>query len=160
MKILAIDPGFERVGVAILEKTKNPKHDLIYSDCFKTSKSLEFHLRLSLIGTEVEKIIKKYKPKALAIEKLYFTTNQKTAMGVAEARGVIIYCASHNGLDIFEYTPPQIKVAVTGYGKADKNMVINMVPKLINIDKKTKSDDELDAIAIGITCLACEKNFK
>jgi crossover junction endodeoxyribonuclease RuvC len=160
MKILAIDPGFERIGIAVIEKTHNSKHNLIYSDCFKTSKNLQFHFRLSLIGEEVEKIIKKYKPKALAIEKLYFTTNQKTAMGVAEARGVIIYCASHNGLDIFEYTPPQIKVAVTGYGKADKNMVISMVPKLIDIAKNTKSDDELDAIAIGITCLACERNLK
>ena len=160
MKILAIDPGFERVGVAIIEKNNSSKHSLVYSDCFKTKKTLAFHSRLSLIGAEVESLIKKYKPRALAIEKLYFATNQKTAMGVAEARGVIIYCASHNGLNIFEYTPPQIKVAVTGYGKADKNMVINMVPKLINIEKKTKSDDELDAIAIGITCLACEKNLK
>lgn len=157
MKILAIDPGFERVGIAIIEKTGKPKDNLIYSSCFKTKSTLLFHHRLSLIGEEVERLIKKYKPKALAIEKLYFTTNQKTVMGVSEARGVIIYCASHNGLDIFEYTPPQIKVAVTGYGKADKNMVINMVPKLINISKLTKSDDELDAIAIGLTCLACEK---
>lgn len=160
MKILAIDPGFERVGVAVIEKTNSPKHTLVYSDCFKTKKGLDFHLRLSLIGEEIERLVKKYKPKSLAIEKLYFTTNQKTAMGVAEARGVIIYCASHNGLEIFEYTPPQIKVAVTGYGKADKNMVISMVPRLINIEKKTKLDDELDAIAIGLTCLACEKNIK
>ncbi len=160
MKILAIDPGFERVGVAVIEKTNSSKHTLVYSDCFKTKKDLDFHLRLSLIGEEIERLVKKYKPRGLAIEKLYFTTNQKTAMGVAEARGVIIYCASHNGLEIFEYTPPQIKVAVTGYGKADKNMVISMVPKLINIEKKTKSDDELDAIAIGLTCLACERNLK
>lgn len=160
MKILAIDPGFERVGIAVIEKTNSSNHDLIYSDCFKTKKDLDFHLRLSLIGEEIERLVKKYKPKGLAIEKLYFTTNQKTAMGVAEARGVIIYCASHNGLEIFEYTPPQIKVAVTGYGKADKNMVISMVPKLINIEKKTKSDDELDAIAIGLTCLACERTLK
>ena len=159
MRVLAIDPGFERVGIAVIEKTKSSKNFLLYSDCFKTKKTLEFHSRLSLIGKEIESLIKKYKPEVLAIEKLYFTTNQKTAMGVAEARGVIIYCASRNGLVVFEYTPPQIKVAVTGYGKADKNMVINLVPKLINIDKNTQSDDELDAIAIGITCLASEKNI-
>ncbi len=159
MRVLAIDPGFERVGIAVIEKTKSSKNFLLYSDCFKTKKTLEFHSRLSLIGKEIESLIKKYKPEVLAIEKLYFTTNQKTAMGVAEARGVIIYCASRNGLVVFEYTPPQIKVAVTGYGKADKNMVINMVPKLINIDKNTQSDDELDAIAIGITCFASEKNI-
>lgn len=157
MKILAIDPGFERVGIAIIEKLPKQKDTLVYSECFKTSAKIPFHERLTLIGAQVEKMIKKYKPVALAIEKLYFTTNQKTVMGVSEARGVIIYSASRNGLQIFEYTPPQIKVAVTGYGKADKNMVMSMVPKLILIDRIIKSDDELDAIAIGLTCLACER---
>ena len=157
MKILAIDPGFERIGIAVIEKTLKAKHLLIYSNCFKTSSKIPFHARLTLIGNEVEKVIKKYKPEALAIEKLYFTTNQKTVMGVSEARGVIIYSCSKNGLSIFEYTPPQIKVAVTGYGKASKDMVMSMVPKLIDIKKDINSDDELDAIAIGITALACEK---
>lgn len=157
MKILAIDPGFERVGIAIIEKTHLQKDKLVYSACFKTSSKIPFPERLKNIGTEIEKIIKKYKPEVLAIEKLYFTTNQKTAMGVSEARGVIVYIASKNGLSVCEYTPPQIKVAVTGYGKADKNMVMSMVPKLIDINPKISSDDELDAIAIGLTCLACEK---
>ena len=156
MKILAIDPGFERVGIAVLERNVGKKDEVAYSACFKTSAKIPFHERLTAIGSEVEKVIKKYKPIALAIEKLYFTTNQKTVMGVSEARGVIIYSASRNGLLIFEYTPPQIKVAVTGYGKADKNMVMTMVSKLINIKTKSKSDDELDAIAIGLTCFACE----
>ena len=157
MKLLSIDPGFERVGIAVIEHNQKQKDVLLYSACFKTSAKIPFHERLTAIGEEVEKIIKKYKPEALAIEKLYFTTNQKTVMGVSEARGVIIYSASRNGLNIFEYTPPQIKVAVTGYGKADKNMVISMVPKLIEMKTNTNSDDELDAIAIGLTCLACEK---
>ncbi len=157
MKILAIDPGFERMGIAILERLPNQKDSLIFSTCFKTSAKIPFHERLKAIGDEMEIMIKKYKPEVLAIEKLYFTNNQKTVMGVSEARGVIIYSASHNGLYIFEYTPPQIKVAVTGYGKADKNMVMDMVPKLIYMGKKTNSDDELDAVAVGLTCLACEK---
>lgn len=156
MRILAIDPGFERVGIAILERKLKEKDIVVYSTCFKTSAKIQFHERLTVIGNEIEKVIKKYKPIALAIEKLYFTTNQKTVMGVSEARGVIIYSASRNGLLIFEYTPPQIKVAVTGYGKADKNMVMSMVNKLIEIKTKSNSDDELDAIAIGITCFACE----
>jgi crossover junction endodeoxyribonuclease RuvC len=160
MKILAIDPGFERVGIAVIDHSPGQKDVLLYSTCFKTKASLPFHERLALIGAKMEEIIKIYKPKALAIEKLYFTTNQKTVMGVAEARGVIIYSASRNGLAIYEYTPPQIKVAVTGYGKADKNMVISMVPKLITMEKKSTSDDELDAIAIGLTCLACERFTK
>ena len=154
MRILAIDPGFERIGIAIIERLPKQKDILVYSDCFKTSAKIPFHKRLTAIGNEIEGVIKRYQPYAIAIEKLYFTTNQKTVMGVSEARGVIIYTASRNGLEIYEYTPPEIKVAVTGYGKADKNMVINMVPKLIFMDKKTNSDDELDAIAIGLTCLA------
>jgi crossover junction endodeoxyribonuclease RuvC len=157
MRILAIDPGFERIGIAILDKTFKPKHSLVYSTCFKTSAKIPFHERLTLIGQEVERVIKKYKPKALSIEKLYFTNNQKTVMGVSEARGVIIYSASRNGLQIFEYTPPQIKIAVTGYGRSSKDGVMSMVPKLIDGAFEISSDDELDAIAIGITCLACER---
>jgi crossover junction endodeoxyribonuclease RuvC len=157
MRIISIDPGFERVGIAIIEKSVKGKDALIYSECFKTKASTPFYERLLLIGKEVEKVIKKYKPKALAIEKLYFEKNQKTAMNVAEARGVITYSAIKYSLKIFEYTPPQIKIAVTGYGKASKDMVMRMVPKLIDIKTVTNSDDELDAIAIGLTCLACER---
>ena len=157
MRIISIDPGFERVGIAIIEKTSLKKDKLVYSLCFKTSAKIPFYERLNKIGSEIESVIKKHKPEVLAIEKLYFTTNQKTAMGVAEARGAILYIASKNGLQIYEYTPPQIKVAVTGYGKASKEMIMSMVPKLIDIKIDIKSDDELDAIAIGLTCLACEK---
>lgn len=154
MRILAIDPGFERMGVAIIEHKAGQKDSLLYSDCFKTSTKNSFNKRLELIGKEIENVIDKYNPRILAIEKLFFTTNQKTVMNVAEARGVIIYSSTIKGLDIFEYSPPEIKVAVTGYGKASKDMVIRMVPKLIEMAKKTNSDDELDAIAIGLTCLA------
>ena len=157
MRILGIDPGFERIGIAVLEKTNKQKDIVVYSNCFKTSSKIPFHARLKNIGLEIETVIKKYKPEALAIEKLYFTTNQKTVMGVSEARGVIVYIASKNNLSVYEYTPPQIKVAVTGYGKASKEMIMSMVPKLIDIKTDIKSDDELDAIAIGLTCLACEK---
>lgn len=157
MRIISIDPGFERIGIAIIEKNTNEKEKLIFSECFKTSPKLGLPERIKNIGEEIELLIKKHKPSALAIEKLYFSTNQKTVMGVAEARGVIIYCGTKNNLKIFEYTPPQIKIAVTGYGKASKDMVMNMVPRLIKIEKDIKSDDELDAIGIGLTCFACEK---
>jgi len=157
MRILGIDPGFERIGVAVLEKTNKQKDIVVYSNCFKTSSKIPFHARLKNIGLEIEEVIKKYKPEAMAIEKLYFTTNQKTVMGVSEARGVVVYIASKNNLSIYEYTPPKIKVAVTGYGKANKEMIMSMVPKLIDIKTGIKSDDELDAIAIGLTCLACER---
>lgn len=156
IRILSIDPGFERIGIAVIEKTFLKKDTLVFSECFKTKANIPFPERLKNIGLEVENIIKKYKPQTLSIEKLYFTTNQKTVMGVSEARGVIIYTAAKNGLKVYEYTPPQIKVAVTGYGKATKDMVMSMIPKLIDIKKETRSDDEIDAIAIGLTCLACE----
>lgn len=157
MILISIDPGYERIGIAIIEHSKKEKDNLLYSSCFKTKAKDHFYVRLTCIGKEIERLIEEYKPQALAIEKLYFTNNQKTVMGVSEARGVIIYSAARNNIPIFEYTPPQIKVAVTGYGKADKSMVMSMVHKLISIKSDTTSDDELDAIAIGITCLACEK---
>ncbi|MFH1608819.1 MAG: crossover junction endodeoxyribonuclease RuvC [Patescibacteria group bacterium] len=159
MKILGIDPGFERVGMAILEKNEiSKKEELIFSKCFKTSSKLEFSERLKLIGEEVKNIIKKHKPEVLAIETLFLTTNHKTVMHVAEVRGVIIYEASQAGLKIFEASPPQIKIATTGYGKASKEQMMKMVKILIKIDKTKKSDDELDAVAIALTASAHLKN--
>lgn len=155
MKILGIDPGYERLGIAVLEKNKGDrKETLVYSNCFKTSAKLPLPERIFLLGAEVESIIKKYSPDKLAIEKLYFENNQKTAMGVSEARGAIIFVGRNSGLEILEYTPLQIKNAVTGYGKADKKQVHNMVAKLINLPTSVKQDDEIDAIAVAITGVA------
>lgn len=158
MKIISIDPGYERVGIAIIEKETGGKEELLYSDCFKTSAKSPITERFLLIGKEIEKIIKKYNPEALAIETLFFNSNQKTAMAVSEARGIIIYQGLANGLDIFEYTPLQIKIAITGYGRGDKKQVIAMIPHLIKVDKKINYDDEYDAIAVGLTHLACCRN--
>lgn len=158
MILLAIDPGYERIGIAILEKKSGGAETLVYSDCFKTSAKISFPERLDMIGKEIARIIKKYSPETLAIEKLYFTKNQTTAMGVSEARGVIIYEASRAGLRVYEYGPMEIKTAVTGYGKATKEDVLFMTSKLIVLPKDKKQvDDEVDAIAIGLTCFAREK---
>lgn len=155
MRIIGIDPGFERLGIAILEKNTGDKAEqVVFSECFKTSAKLEFADRLKLIGEEVGAVVKKYKPEILAIETLFLTTNQKTVMHVAEARGVVIYEAIKSGLKIFEASPPQIKIATTGYGKADKTQVMRMVKMLVKIDNTKKSDDELDAIAIALTGFA------
>lgn len=155
MKILGIDPGFERLGVAILEKNKTDKKErVLFSECFKTSAKLAFPERLQLIGKEIKKIIKEYKPEILSIETLFLNTNQKTVMHVAEVRGVIIYEAISAGLKIFEASPPQIKTATTGYGKASKEQIMKMVKILVEIDKSKASDDELDAVAIAITAFA------
>lgn len=156
MRILGIDPGFERLGIAVLEKNTN--ETVIFSECFKTSSKLDFPERLRLIGEEVKKIIQKYKPEVLAIETLFLNTNQKTVMRVAEARGVVVYEASREGLRIFEASPLQIKIATTGYGRADKTQVMKMLKMLVKIDAKKTSDDELDAIAIALTAFAHLKN--
>jgi len=156
MKIIAIDPGYERMGVAILDKTSN-KEVLLFSECFRTSSKLPHEERLKLIGEEIEKLIKKYKPEAMAIETLFFKNNQKTAMRVSEARGVMLYVASKNGLLVKEFMPNEIKIAVTGYGASDKEQVIFMTKKLVKIDKEIKYDDEYDAIAVGLTCFAASK---
>jgi crossover junction endodeoxyribonuclease RuvC len=149
MKILAIDPGFERLGVAVLQN-----NEVLFSDCFKTKSNLPFPERLFLIGQEIERLIAKYQPRVLAIENLFLSTNQKTAMRVAETRGVIIYTAQKYGLLIKEFTPLEVKIAVTGYGKAEKTAVAGMVKKLLKIKAEIRSDDEFDALAIGLTAAA------
>ena len=153
MIVIAIDPGYERLGVAILEKGTG-KETLIFSDCLKTDPKLPHEERLKIIGTGINSLIKKYEPEALAIETLFFKTNAKTAMKVSEARGVILYEAAKNNLKVSEFTPLQIKVAVTGYGKSDKDQVTMMVQKLIKITAPIKYDDEYDAIAVGLTFFA------
>jgi len=158
MRVLAIDPGFERIGIAVVEK-KNGVDILIFSSCFTTDKELTFSKRLVLIGEEIERIIYKYSPNTLAIETLFFNTNQKTALKVSEARGVIVYVAIKMGLMLYEYNPLQIKIAITGYGRATKEQIFDMTQKLISIHKKPQYDDEVDAIAIGLTCLASERNI-
>ena len=162
MRILGIDPGFERLGITVLEKPHfaealRGKEQVVFSECFKTSAKLEFSERLRLIGQEVRQIIKKYKPEVLAIETLFLNTNQKTVMRVAEARGVVIYEAAQAGLKIFEASPLQIKTAITGYGRADKVQVMKMLKILVELDKNKTSDDELDAIAVALTAFAYRK---
>ena len=157
MKIISIDPGYDRVGIAILEKSikTNNKEQLLYSDCITTFSKDSFEKRLKLIGLRIEEIIQQYQPTVLVIESLFFNSNQKTAMLVAEAKGMIKYIALLNKLDVFEYTPLQIKIAITGYGKSNKQQITTMTQKLIRIKKEIKYDDEYDAIAIGLTYFAC-----
>ena len=157
MILLSIDPGFERLGLAIIEKEGRKKETLLYSECFKTSSKLPHHERLRLIGNKIKDIIEEYKPTTLATEKLFFTSNQKTVIPVAEARGVILYIAGIYNLAVFEYSPPEIKVAVTGYGKSDKQQIMSMIPQLITLQKNITSDDEFDAIAIGLTHYAISR---
>lgn len=154
--ILAVDPGFDRAGIAVLNKEK-----LLYSHCIETNRKLPHYERLHKIGGIVRKVIKKWKPQSLAIESLFFNQNTTNALKVSEARGVIIYEATRVGLEICEYSPQAIKIAVTGYGRADKIQMAMMVKKLIDLPKKSSKrlDDEVDAIALGITHLATKKSI-
>lgn len=152
-RIIGIDPGFDRCGVAIIEKTGG-KEKLLYSTCITTNIKDLHEKRLNKLGTELREIIGKWKPNSLAIEKLFFNVNQKTAIKVAEARGVIMYEASLANLTVSEYSPQAIKIAVTGYGKATKPQVESMVVRILGIKSTKMLDDEMDAIAVGITHLA------
>jgi len=154
MKLLAIDPGYERLGIAILDKDLPEKDRLIFSECFKTSRENPHPERLRLIHQRILEIVEKFHPEELAIEELFFNTNQKTALAVAEVRGLIIGVSKSLNLKIFEYKPQEIKVAVTGNGRSDKNSIIKMIPILLNIKKEIKYDDEYDAIACGLTHFA------
>lgn len=158
MRVLGIDPGYERLGVAVLEK-KDGKNFLLFSDCLKTDKNSLLPDRIFELCEKIQSLIQKWSPDSVAIEKLFFTTNQKTAMGVSETKGALTYVAKSSSLDVYEYTPLQIKVAVTGYGKATKEQVVYMLDKLLKIPRKNliKHDDEFDAIAVGLTCLVSKK---
>ncbi len=153
MRVLAFDPGFERLGVAVVEK-QNGKDVLLHSECVRTAASLPFAQRLSELGVAVEALVEMWQPGAVALENVFFENNAKTAMDVAAVRGMLLYIAAQNGLPSYEFTPLQVKVAVTGYGKSDKAAVSMMVQRLVAIPAKKRLDDELDAIAVGLTCLA------
>lgn len=153
MRVLAFDPGYERLGVAVLEKQKN-KDVLLFSHCIRTSGKLNFPQRLAELGAAAEALIKKWQPDAVVLENIFFEKNAKTAMQVAEVRGALTYIAASKGIMVHHYTPGQVKIAVTGYGRGTKKDIALMVPKLIALPVRHRLDDELDAIAVGITCLA------
>ncbi len=150
MVILGIDPGYAIVGWGLVEYKNNSFSPLRYG-AVTTESNMEFNSRLKVIFDDVSEIIKTFKPDALAIERLYFTTNQKTAIMVAEARGVILLAAQQNNVPIFEYTPLQVKTAVTGYGKAKKPQIMEMTRRLLKLPSIPKPDDTADALAIAIT---------
>jgi crossover junction endodeoxyribonuclease RuvC len=157
VRIMGIDPGFDRLGICILDKTGN-KEVLVHSQCITTSKKDSFESRLAEIGTQLTKILKTYKPHELAIETLFFTNNQKTVITVAEVRGICIYLCHIHDVTIHEYSPPQIKLTVAGHGKASKDDIAHMVPKILGKPMKLGTlDDEIDAIAIALTHSAHRK---
>lgn len=149
MIILGIDPGYAIVGWGVIEY-KNNRHKPLRFGAVLTQPDMDFNSRLKVIYDDIKEIIEMFNPDCIAIEKLYFQNNQKTAIMVAEARGVILLSAEQHNIPIHEYTPLQVKTAVTGYGKAKKNQVMEMTRRLLSLPEIPKPDDTADALAIAI----------
>lgn len=149
MVILGIDPGYAIVGYGVVNYSANRFKIIEYGAVTTEAKTL-FTDRIHKIYLGVSEIIKRTEPDALSIEKLFFNTNTTTAIDVAQARGVILLAAKENGVPVFEYTPLQVKSAVTGYGKADKKQVMEMTKNLLGLKAVPKPDDTADALAIAI----------
>jgi len=154
MKIIALDPGYDRCGVAVIERNENGKEVLIDSVCITTERNLPFEKRMLFVAQFFRNLVRQHKPDVCVLENLFFATNQKTAMRVAEMRGALILVVGEESVPVHEFTPKQVKIAVTGDGSATKKQVILMLPKLLQIQKKIVFDDEYDAIAVGLTATA------
>jgi crossover junction endodeoxyribonuclease RuvC len=151
-RILGIDPGFDRLGLAVLEgDPSRPQH--IWSTCVSPTKG-DASDRLAQVYRAVSDAITAHAPQAMALETLFFSTNKKTALSVAEARGVVLAAAGAHDLPVLEFSPGQVKLAVTGHGGADKAAIARMLPHLLTLPAKKRLDDEVDAIAIAIAGLA------
>ena len=149
MIILGIDPGLAIVGWGVVEYSGSHFRTLGYGS-IETPAGMATEQRLSLIYDGMKQLIETYHPEHVAVEELFFNTNQTTGIRVAEARGVIIMCAYRMGVKIFEYTPLQVKQAVVGYGRAEKKQVITMVTMFLGLPKPPKPDDTADALAIAV----------
>ena len=149
MVVLGIDPGVATVGFGIISETGGVPKPKRYG-IITTPAGMRLALRLKQINNDVSELIQMFKPDAIAVEELFFNTNQKTAVSVAHGRAAIILAGEEHGIPMFEYTPLQVKKAVTGYGRASKNQVMEMVKRLLAMDQVPKPDDVADALAIAI----------
>jgi crossover junction endodeoxyribonuclease RuvC len=158
MKILSIDPGYDRVGMAILEK-EGGKEKIVFSECFQTDKKQEVGDRIFAACREIKILIEKHQPDLFAIENLFLSKNQKTVMAVSEARGAFIQTAKLHNLPVVDLTPLQIKTAVAGHGKASKEEVHKMVSLICKLEDRKYIDDEIDAVAVGISAFSYAKTL-
>ena len=147
--ILGIDPGLAIVGWGVIEYKGNKFSTVAYGS-IQTPSTMKTEDRLVEIFRSLNELIEKYKPDCMAVEELFWNTNQTTGMRVSEARGVILLCAARKGIPIYEYTPLQVKQAVVGYGRAEKKQVISMVTMILKLEKPPKPDDTADALAIAV----------
>ncbi|WP_425539960.1 crossover junction endodeoxyribonuclease RuvC [Microaceticoccus formicicus] len=158
MIILGIDPGIAIVGYGVIEVDGNKLNMLEYG-CITTSSKSDIPTRLRVIYEELIDIIDEHKPDEMAIEELFFNKNVKTAITVGQARGVEILAGVNKGLDIYEYTPLQVKQAIVGYGRAEKHQIQENVKMILNMKQIPKPDDAADALAIAI-CHSFSLRFK
>lgn len=149
MRILGIDPGYAIVGFGVLDSQRG-RTSLLCCGAINTPAGVPMPNRLMQIQEDLETLIRDYAPDVMAIEELFFNTNVTTGIGVAQARGVILATAARLGVEIFEYTPSQVKQAVVGYGKAEKRQVMDMTRRLLNLSAIPKPDDAADAVAIAL----------
>ena len=149
MRILGIDPGYAIVGFGILEAHRG-QAQLIRCGAINTPAGVPMPMRLLQIQEDMETLIRTFQPDAMAIEELFFNTNVTTGIGVAQARGIILAAAAKLGVEIFEYTPSQVKQAVVGYGKAEKRQVMDMTKRLLKLAAVPKPDDAADALALAL----------
>ncbi len=149
MRILGVDPGYATVGTSILDYDGN-SFSLIGCGAITTPAGIVFSRRLEMVFSDMTEIIERFKPDCMSIEELFFTSNHKTAIAVAEARGVILLAARLKGIPIYEYTPLQVKMSVTGYGRATKNQVQEMTRIMLKLATVPKPDDVADAVALAI----------
>ena len=150
MIIVGFDPGLATLGYGVIKTEKRSKPEMIDYGIVSTGKEENLAVRLCLLEKGVEQIIKKFKPDEIAIEELFFAKNVKTAINVAHARGVILLTANKHCPNIFEYTPLQIKQALTGYGRADKNQIQQMVKTTLRLKGIPRPDDAADALAVAL----------
>ena len=149
MRILGIDPGYATIGYGVVDYDKN-RFKTVGFGAITTAAGIPFPIRLKDIYNDMSTVIERYRPDEMSIEKLYFNTNTTTAIDVAQARGVIVLAAENSSIPVFEYTPLQVKQAITGYGRAEKRQVMEMVKSFLNLDKVPKPDDTADALALAV----------
>lgn len=149
-RVLGIDPGLGRCGWAVVT-VEGGKEVLDGSGCFTTSTKNSPAERLRQLDRDIDEVVKKFQPEALAIEKLFFTKNVTTAMAVSQARGVILLGAARYGLPVVELSPTTVKQSITGYGRAEKRDIALMIDRLLHLPKRRRTDDEYDAIGIALT---------
>ena len=149
MRIIGIDPGYAIVGFGVIEYERRVFNVIDYG-AVTTEAGVDLNTRLLEIYNDLCLLLDRYKPDAMAVERLYFTSNQKTAIAVAEARGVTLLAARQRNIEIYEYTPLQVKSSVTGYGKAVKKQVQELTKNILKLPEIPKPDDTADALAIAV----------